>query len=51
MWHAVCILHYMHGSLLLGPATITLSVMGFDPLQCDLSVLVTLQAASLHTQD
>ena len=51
MWHAVCILHciYIHGSLLLGPATITLSVTGFDPLQCDFSVLVSLQAASSHT--
>ena len=30
-------------------ATVTLSVTGLDPL-CDLSVLVTLQAASSHTQ-
>ena len=37
------------GSLLLGHA-ITLCVTGFGPLQCDLSVLVSLQAASSHTR-
>ena len=40
---------YVRGSLLLGLA-ITLGVTGFGPLQCDLSVLVSLQAASSHTQ-
>jgi len=36
----------MHFSLLLGLATIALGVTGFAPLQCDLSVLDKLQAAS-----
>ena len=40
---------YVPRSLLLGLA-ITLGVTGFGPLQCDLSVLVSLQAASSHTQ-
>ena len=38
---------YVLGSLLLGLA-ITLGITGFGPLQCDLSVLVSLQAASSH---
>jgi hypothetical protein len=37
---------HVHNYLLLGLATIALGVMGFAPLQCDLSVLVKLQAAS-----
>ena len=40
---------YVLGSLLLGLA-ITLGITGFGPLLCDLSVLVSLQAASSHTQ-
>ncbi len=41
----------MRNYLLLGPATFALGVTGFAPLQCDLSVVVKLQAASsLFTQ-
>ena len=40
---------YVRGSLLLGLA-IAPGVTGFGPLQCDLSVLVSLQAAAAHTQ-
>ena len=36
--------------LLLELAAVTLHVSGFGPLQYDLSVLVSLQAASSHTQ-
>ncbi len=48
MWVACCVLQcvYVHNSLLLGLATIALGITGFAPLQCDLSVLVKLQAAS-----
>ncbi len=43
-------LMYMRDYLLLGLATIALGVTGFAPLQCDLSVVVKLQAApSLFT--
>ena len=48
MWVACCVLQcvYVHNSLRLGLATIALGITGFAPLQCDLSVLVKLQAAS-----
>ena len=36
--------------MLLELAAVTLDVSGFGPLQYDLSVLVSLQAASSHTQ-
>ncbi len=38
----MCSCHHM----LLGNATIALGVMGFAPLECDLSVLIKMQAAS-----
>ena len=52
LWHVVCVLQctYACGSWLLELATVTLSMSGFGPLQYDLSVLVSLQAASSHTQ-
>jgi len=48
MWDAGCVLQciHVHNYLLLGLAIIALGVTGFAPLQCDLSVLVKLQAAS-----
>ena len=45
MWNAGCVVQCIH-YLLLGVSTIALGVMGLAPLQCDLSVLVKLQAAS-----
>jgi hypothetical protein len=52
MWDAGCVLQciYVRKPLLLGLATIALGVTGFAPLQCDLSVLVKLQAFTFHTQ-
>ena len=40
----------VHSSLLLELAAVTLRISGLGPLQYDLSVLVSLQAASSHAQ-